>query len=107
MTITTEVKQLGLKQPSYSLVELLKAGQTSFNSILFIERDCDLDHKVKHYHHLSETERNHPKIEIVNEDTGHFVVKESQSVIFYSFDPVRGISSFPLSLFPKISHALV
>jgi hypothetical protein len=88
---------LGLKQPSYSIVDLLEAGQNSFNSIVFIERNRDFNHKVKRYRHLSETERRHAKVEIVNDQTGHYVLKENDSVIFYSFsDSTHGIFGFQI-----------
>lgn len=73
---------------------MLKAGQNTFNGVVFIERNRDFNHKVKRYRHLSETERRHSRVEVVNERTGYYVVKEGESVIFYSFsDPARGILS--------------
>jgi hypothetical protein len=98
-----QVKQLGLKQPSYSLVDLLKTGQNSFNGIVFVERTRDLNHKVKRYFHLSETERRHAKVEVVNKRSGYYVLEEHDSVIFYSFcDLARGISFYGFQLFKII-----
>lgn len=78
-----QVKELGLMQLSFSVMELLKAGQNRFNDIVFIERTRDPKHGVKHYTRLSAT--GDPGALTVNENTGYYVVKENESVIFYSF----------------------
>ena len=85
------MKQLGLKQLSFSLKELLKSGQTEFKGIKLIERQRNLKHGIKRYKKMSETANRNCLI--VNENTGYYVVKEDDSVIFYSFsDSSQGIS---------------
>lgn len=80
-------------QPSFSIIELLKAGQNKFGEIVFVERKRNLKHKVKRYTRLSETED--PTALIVNENTGYYVLKEDESVIFYSFlDSAHGINFY-------------
>ena len=73
-------------------MELLKAKQHEFHGITFIERIRNFKHGVKRYIHLSETDDSNSLV--VNETTGYYVVKEEESVIFYSFcDDMRGIFS--------------
>ena len=76
-------------RPSFSLLDLLKAGQNRFGDIVFVERTRNLKHGVKRFIRLSETD--HPTALIVNQDTGYYVTHEEESVIFYSFDAARGI----------------
>jgi carboxypeptidase C (cathepsin A) len=84
------VKQLGLKQSSFFLKELLKTGQTDFKGIKLVERNRNLKHGIKRYKTMSETA--HRGSLTVNEETGYYVVKEEESVIFYSFsDSSQGI----------------
>jgi hypothetical protein len=84
------VKQLGLRQLSFSLKELLKTGQTEFKGMKLVERKRILKHGIKRYKTMSETA--HRGSLIVNEETGYYVVKEEDSVIFYSFsDSSQGI----------------
>jgi hypothetical protein len=64
-------------------MELLKDKQHEFCGITFIERSRDLKHGVKKFVHLSEID--HPNSLVVNGNTGYYVVKEEESVIFYSF----------------------
>lgn len=74
-------------------MELLKAKQHGVHGITFIERSRDSKHGVKRYTHLSEIDDSNSLV--VNESTGYYVVKEEESVIFYSFcDATRGIFFF-------------
>ena len=65
------------------MMELLKAKQHGFHGITFIERTRNFKHGVKKYIHLSEIDDSNSLV--VNETTGYYVVKEEESVIFYSF----------------------
>ena len=66
------------------------AGQHEFNNIKLIERSRKLDHGIKCYTHLSEIDRS--DVLVVNKEAGYYVVNDSESVIFYSFnDTARGI----------------
>ena len=87
-----QVKELGLRQPSFSVMELLEDKQHGFHGINFIERIRNFKHGVKKYLHLSDIDDSTGNQLVVNEATGYYVVKEDESVIFYSFcDATKGI----------------
>jgi hypothetical protein len=68
-----QVKELGLRQPSFLVMELLKT-KLPFHGIALIERVRDFEHGVKKYIHLSKT--NDSNSLVINESTGYYVVKE-------------------------------
>jgi hypothetical protein len=78
-----QVKELGLRQPSFSVMELLKAKHHGIHGITFVERTRNFKHGVKKYVRLSEIDNSNSLV--VNETTGYYVVKEEESVIFFFF----------------------
>ena len=73
-----QVKELGLKRPSFSVMELLKVKQHGFLGITFIEWICSFKCGVKRYVHLSEIDDSNSLV--VNENTGYYVVKEEDQL---------------------------